>query len=392
MREAGRIYWVDQDRFDTKPDRSTWIETSKVLCERGYRVEILTYGTTGYQPNDSNVRIRYFSALDTLWFFRYSLLLNILVWLIRNSTRDDLIIVHPDGLIITPMLRLFGRSNIHLDVRTVPVEINSFKKKLDRWLFWTLPMAYLRKMARGYSFITDRLRKAVEEQFDTTFESYVLWTSGVNTDRFTPRNQPVNRGDEWILFYHGTISEKRGIGRVVQAMVDIKKDFQGRVRFVLFGGGPDLNALRNLSSELGVSDIVTFEGMHPYETIPDKLAQADICICPLPDRPEWNISSPIKVFEYMASGKPMILTPIPSHTDVAGEMDFVVWTEGDQPEHFRRAILQAFQNLERLRESARQAPETARRNFEWNIQGRRLADYLEKSFPVWHAAARAERT
>jgi glycosyltransferase involved in cell wall biosynthesis len=320
------------------------------------------------------------------------LLLNILVWLIRNSTRHDLIILHPDALLITPVLRLFGRSNIHLDIRTVPVEINSFKKKLDRWLFWTVPMASLMKMAQGYSFITDRLRKTIEKEFDTTFESYVLWTSGVNTDRFTPGRQAIKVGDEWILFYHGTISEKRGIATVIRAMVDIQNDFQGRIRFVLFGGGPDLTALRKLSSELGLSEIVRFEGMHPYETIPDKLAQADICICPLPDRPEWNISSPIKVFEYMASGKPMILTPIASHMDVAEDMDFVVWTEGDRLEHFQRAIRHAFQNLDKLRESAKQAPEIAKRNFEWSIQGQRLAEYLEKSFPKWHAATRAGQT
>ena len=386
MDEGRRIYWVDQDRFDTKPDRSTWIETANVLCDCGYSVEILTFGKSGYQPQDSKVKIRYFTALDTLWLFRYSLLLNILLWLIRNSGKHDVIIVHPEALIIAPFLRMFGRSNIHLDVRTVPVEINSFKKRLDRWLFWTFPMRYLRNAAKGYSFITDRLREAVAKEFDATFDSYALWTSGVNTDRFAGAQPAAKADEEWILFYHGTISKKRGIDRVIQAMRNVREAGGKRIRFVLFGGGPDLGDLSKLSSELGLSDVVRFEGMHPYESIPAKLALADICICPLPDRPEWNVSSPIKVFEYMASGKPMILTPIPSHLDIARDMDFVVWSEGDQAEHFERAIVFAFSNLERLREAAANGPPAARHRFDWRIQGQRLAAYIERTYPLQDSA------
>jgi glycosyltransferase involved in cell wall biosynthesis len=388
MSLARRIYWVDQDRFDVKPDRSTWIEMAQVLSDCGYRVEILTWGTSGYQP-EGDVRIRYFPAFDMLWLFRASLLLNILVWLVRHSSRDDLIIIHPDGLYIAPVLRLLGRRNIHLDVRTVPVEVNSFKRRLDRLLYWELPMRFLRRAARGHSFITRRLKEMVEGEFSVTIRDFSIWSSGVNTRRFSRESKATGFAGRHTLFYHGTISKDRGIDRVVLAMASISQNVRRRIRFVLVGDGPDVAAIEQLASDLGLSEIVHFAGKHPYEAIPAMVADASVCICPLPDRPEWNVSSPIKVFEFMAAGRPMILTPIPAHLDVAKSRDFVVWTKGDQPEDYREAIEHAFANLSALSEAARSAPAVARDSFDWSVQGQYLADYLDKKFGLPREKARA---
>jgi glycosyltransferase involved in cell wall biosynthesis len=388
MRRARRIYWVDQDRFDVKPDRSTWIETAQVLSDCGYRVEILTWGPSGYQP-EGDVRIRYFRAFDALWLFRTSLLLNILAWLIRHSSRDDVIIIHPDGLYIAPVLRLMGRRNIHLDVRTVPVEVNSFKRRLDRLLYWKLPMRFLRGAAGGQSFITRRLKEMVEEEFGVTVRDFSIWSSGVNTRRFSRETKATGSDGRQTLFYHGTISKDRGIDRVVLALAGISEDLRRRIRFVLVGDGPDAGAIRRLASDLGLSELVHFAGKHPYEAIPAMLADASVCICPLPARPEWNVSSPIKVFEFMAAGRPMILTPIAAHLDVAKSRDFVVWTKGDQPEDYREAIERAFANLSALTEAAKSAAAVARDSFDWSVQGRYLADYLDRKFGLCREKARA---
>ena len=108
----------------------------------------------------------------------------------------------------------------------------------------------------------------------------------------------------------------------------------------------------------------------------DEIALADVCICPLPDRLEWNVSSPLKVFEYMACAKPMILTPIPAHKDVLGETNFVVWTFGFEPSDFHRAILSAFELRTRLDIDAKNATCIVRGHFEWSAQANALDQYL----------------
>jgi len=378
-----QIFWVDHNRFDLKLDKSTWLEVSEALIERGHDVSILCgYGTSKYCPKGYGVNMIYFRALDLGGVFRISLLLNILFWLIRNVAKEDIIILCPGALLIAPFLRLFGKNNIHLDIRTVPVNIDLLKRHIDRWLFWKIPLRFFRNLATGNSFITDRLRLAVEKEFNVKFEDYVLWQSGVNIRRFRPSKQTTLKKDpdEFVLFYHGSISEKRGIGRVVEAMAKLEESLLKKVRFVVVGTGPGLAGLKELAEREGISDRIEFKGPFPYEDIPGEISKADCCICPLPDRPEWNVSSPIKVFEYMACGKPMILTPIPAHIDVLKGEDFIVWTKGETVEDFRRAIEYAYDHRVKLAKDSTKTSEFASQNYEWAVQGRKFADYLSKKF------------
>ena len=383
MVRCKRVFWVDSDRFDLKPNKCPWLEMSEALIKRGYDVSILSgYGTSKYWPKEYRVNMIYFRALDLGGVFRISLLLNILCWLLRNTAKADIIILRPGALLIAPFLRLFGKKNIHLDIRTVPVNIDSLRDHIDRWLFWKVPLRFLRNLATGNSFITDRLRLAVEKEFNVKFEDYVLWQSGVNIRRFRPSKQTTLKKDpdEFVLFYHGSISEKRGIGRVVEAMAELEESLLKKVCFVVVGTGPGLAGLKELADRERISDRIVFKGLLPHEDIPGEIWKADCCVCPLPDRPEWNVSSPIKVFEYMACGKPMILTPIPAHIDVLKGEDFIVWTKGETVEDFRRAIEYAFYNRKNLAKSSINGPKLVRHNYEWSIQGKKLADYLAKKF------------
>jgi glycosyltransferase involved in cell wall biosynthesis len=380
-----RIFWVDHTRFDLKLDKSTWLEVSEALIERGHDVSILSgYGTSKYYPKGYKVNMIYFRALDLGGVFRISLLLNILCWLLRKTAKEDIIILHPNSLVIAPFLRLFGKNNIHLDIRTVPVNIDSLRDHIDRWLFWKIPLSFLRNLATGNSFITDRLRLAVEKEFNVKFEDYVLWESGVNSKRFKITDQVTTKkgSDEFVLFYHGFISEKRGIGYVVKAIAELDERYRKHISFIVIGTGPGLAGLKELADRERISDRIVFKGFLPHEDIPREIWKADCCVCPLPDRPEWNVSSPLKVFEYMACGKPMILTPIPAHIDVLKGEDFIVWTKGETVEDFRRAIEYAYDHRVKLAKDSTKASELASQNYDWAVKGRKFADYLSRKFSV----------
>jgi hypothetical protein len=76
----------------------------------------------------------------------------------------------------------------------------------------------------------------------------------------------------------------------------------------------------------------------------------------------------------------MILTPIPAHLDITGDAEFVVYTTGDEPTDFAKAIEYAMAHLSQLKQAAGNAPDLVRAQFEWRIQGQRLAAYLERTF------------
>lgn len=380
-----KVFWLDSDRFDIKPNKSPWLEMSKALRSNGYNVTIVTgYAEKEYYPSDKNVNIVYISSLQLNLIFRVCLLFKMLIWLIKNVDSNDIVILNPHTVVLAPIIRLAGIVNIHFDVRTLPLYSEmSFKKRIDHWVFWKLTVGRISRLAKSYSFITERLRQEVENEFGLKFQEYVIWQSGANAHHCLSGeivNHSNGQEELFTIFYHGSIYGGRGVDTVVNAMSLLTGQYKKNIRFVVVGPESGKLNLKDIIEGLGLTDKIVYKGYVPYENIPSEIAEADCCICPLPDLLEWNVSSPLKVFEYMACGKPIILTPISAHKDVIHDEKFIVWTEGYSPESICEAIKYAYDNRVMLSESAVKAPAIVKENYEWKIQGKKLADYFATKF------------
>lgn len=353
---------------------------SKKLRDNGFDVTIITsYAHSHYKPKKYGEKIIYLYAPNVTLVFRTWVLLRTCWWLLQNANREDIIILSPAGLLISPLLWLLHMRNIHLDIRTLPLKENlSLKRTVDTWIFWKLTLGKLMQFAKGYSFITERLKQAVEQEFHTKVDNYVIWQSGVNTSEFKPPRIRYNETPEklFFLFYHGSIYQSRGVSCVIEALQYLEPRYSKIVRFIVVGPDTGQVKLSDIVKSKGLSDSVILKGYVPHERIAEEIGEADCCICPLPDLPEWNVSSPLKVMEYLASGKPVILTPIPAHRDVFVGQKFVVWTKGYDPINISKAIQYAYDNRVSLRKSAGKAPKYIEKYFDWGIQAKRLAKYL----------------
>jgi glycosyltransferase involved in cell wall biosynthesis len=374
--EALSIKWITPDRFDLKPDKSSWIEMANSLAEAGDDVTIVAGDSRNIESDSFNGKCRsvFLKSWDLPLLFRISLLINVVRWLKGNSKRSDVILINQDSLLIVPVLRTLGFQFIHLDIRTVPVDLHSIKDYLDKLLFWTIPLKLFGGKVNSYSFITERLREQVESDFNLDVDNYVIWESGVNSATFKPIEKDRCASVAFTLFYHGSISVNRGIGLVIQALPLLQDEVD--CQFVIVGDGTGKQELYELSKKMGLEGRVIFKGFMPYEEMAKEIAAADLCICPLTDRPEWAVSSPIKVFEYMACGKPMILTPIPAHKDIAASFPFVVWTSGFELKDFKQAIVEGMARIEELKKESETAPDIVKRNYEWSSQAQKLRSHL----------------
>jgi glycosyltransferase involved in cell wall biosynthesis len=101
------------------------------------------------------------------------------------------------------------------------------------------------------------------------------------------------------------------------------------IRLLLVGKGyqtPYASRIRQRTKELHIDDIVLWtDHWIPYEELPDYLSAMDLCVLPFRvDHPTAYYSSPNKVWEYLAFGKPVISTPIPDLlTNVSDNVSFV---------------------------------------------------------------------
>lgn len=128
--------------------------------------------------------------------------------------------------------------------------------------------------------------------------------------------------DRKIVAYIGnfhSMGHEKGLGLIVDAMPDILK--QRLDTFFLFVGGPlnyaELTYVPRLKG-MGIGpESYRFFDRQPYTAIHEWLAASDVLAMPLPNNPKFSHHmSPMKMFEYMSAGRPIVASDMPALTDV----------------------------------------------------------------------------
>lgn len=139
----------------------------------------------------------------------------------------------------------------------------------------------------------------------------VSW--GANTELFHPDiaaakvHSRVN-GNAPLLVYVGSFKKWHGLDLLLQAL---QQPALAHTHALLVGDGPLLREIQCRAKQLGIESRVKFTGAVPYSNVPGFLAAADVCVAPF--SPKFHqpssggfILDPLKVFEYLAMGKPTV--------------------------------------------------------------------------------------
>jgi glycosyltransferase involved in cell wall biosynthesis len=139
-------------------------------------------------------------------------------------------------------------------------------------------------------------------------EDVFIVRNGPNLQTFkpVPPNPALKEGKRYLIGYVGHMGYQDGLDILVEVARYIKNLGKRDVRFVCVGGGSELANLRKLVRDGGLEDMVSFAGIRYGRELLEVLSTADICVNP--DRPcEVNdISTMIKIMEYMALAKPIV--------------------------------------------------------------------------------------
>ena len=161
--------------------------------------------------------------------------------------------------------------------------------------------------------------------------------------------------DAPVVLYTGTFEHYQGLD-LLFAAARIVRASRPDVRFVLAGGRPDQVAgARREAGALGLAGSIVFAGQRPAEEIPAFLDAADVLVSPR----STGTNTPLKIYQYLRSGRPIVATRLLTHTQVLTD-DVAVLTPAT-PEGFAAGILDAIQNPEKARQvgaRARQLAET----------------------------------
>lgn len=146
---------------------------------------------------------------------------------------------------------------------------------------------------------------------DTPPEKVVELEWGADTDRFRPDATgavPFVRPDAIVAVFAGAFRSWHGAVHLVRALAELRRRGEHGIGAVFVGDGPELAAVK---AEAAPLENVIFTGALPHERIPACLTAADIGVAPFDIAAHRPLSlgfywSPLKIFEYMAAGLPVV--------------------------------------------------------------------------------------
>ena len=182
----------------------------------------------------------------------------------------------------------------------------------------------------------------------------------------------ISDNDKVILFV-GTIYEFSGLENIIQNFEIIKNKTKD-VKFLIIGGGENFKKIKSLVNQKKLGSNVILTNFKPQHEIPKFISLADVCINPFEINKITDSIIPIKIFEYLGCGKPVLSTPLKGTMELLSEEDFgIIYSPFDT---FVENLSNLLDNTEKLEELGNKGLDYVVKNHDWNI----LADSLLKKF------------
>ena len=235
--------------------------------------------------------------------------------------------------------------------------------------------------ALGFSVQTKWKAAALEKDFAIPAGKIVYWPNGTDIERFDipvsceeARRRLGLPQDKSVALYTGSLQHWKG----VETLAGAAKILQGDVAtYVVGGSAEDIQKFSIQHSAF----IIHFVGQRPWKEIPLWLKAADVLLLPNTARDEESLryTSPMKLFEYMASGRPVVASDIPSIREIVDET-MVFFAKPDDPASFATVILRVLGQSEEAGQSARRAQEEAVQ-YTWDRRARKILGRLAPVSP-----------
>lgn len=158
----------------------------------------------------------------------------------------------------------------------------------------------------------------------------------------------------------------------------ILKDAGSDARCLLVGGGPRMSALKNLAKNLGVADRVVFTGPVDHFDIAEYYALIDVFVVPRIGERAATYVTPLKPFEAMAVGRPLVVSDLPALIEIADPPSRGYSFPAGEASALADVLLGIFENPEEAALRRARAREWVVSERTWTGNGRRYLDVFSQ--------------
>jgi glycosyltransferase involved in cell wall biosynthesis len=355
----------------------------KGLSLLGHSVDLLTYHI-GENVDIENLKIYRIGKIPfvkkikigpsktKLWLDFY---LYLLTRKMLKQKQYDLLHTHEEACFWgVPLAKKYGLPHLYDMHSSLPQQLKNFKYTQIGFLLrlFNNMEKYAIHNSRAVITICPELQKYVESGFpdktsvliENVAENRLVFNS--SRDIAAELRQRYNIPSRRLVLYYGTLEPYQGIDLLLESLSVMQKKGRKDVHFLLVGGSREqVNTYRQKAKSLNIDQNVTFTGFMAPQSIPSVVDMADLLVSPRLS----GTNSPLKIYSYLRSEKPIVATNHITHTQI---FDKTVAVLSDiEPTSFARAIEWVLDHPEKANQLAQQAKTLARERYSYE-------DYLQK--------------
>jgi len=283
------------------------------------------------------------------------------LWLKRHSDENTFVLSNEPFVLL---MASFATRNILYEIHTLPVRHSWVSRTVLRRTCLALPIS--------------EWNAKFAEQHGVPRARIVIARSAVDADAFKELDKKAVRvalglkRDARIVVYTGHLYAWKGVDALAEA-ARLVPDVE-----VIFVGGTEQDVARFKSMYASVSN-VRVVGRVPHKDVPLWQAVADVLVIPNSAKAEISVhhTSPMKLFEYMASERPILASDLPSIREVLTD-ETGYFATPDDPHSFADALKRIFSEPEEAMKRARAARRVAEENT-WENRARGIIEKLNAS-------------
>jgi glycosyltransferase involved in cell wall biosynthesis len=210
-------------------------------------------------------------------------------------------------------------------------------------------------------------------------DKILVLPNAVDIEKFQPRepiaglktNYNMEKNDK-IIGFVGSFYPWHGIDFLIDTYKELLPEYNG-VSLMLLGDGQMAEQLKKQVQAEGLGKKVIFTGKIPHDTLPAYLSIFDIGI--MPDSNDYG--SPMKIFEYMAMGKPIVAPLLkPIAEVIENGREGILFKQRNKPE-LKKALLQLLNNTELCKKMGEAGRAKVLSHHTWDLNAKRIIEYMK---------------
>lgn len=233
--------------------------------------------------------------------------------------------------------------------------------------------------------VTEGIKKQIAERYRVPENKLLVIPNGANIEIFRPLDKHSCRRklglDENIFYigFVGSLAPWQGLEVLIEAAKQVKEKGYAQIKYIIVGSGEQELVLRQMVREYKLEEEIRFTGRVAYEEVVKYINVCNVLVAPFTEERNVIIGlSPLKLYEYLACGLPVIASRIDGVKEVIEEGQCGYLFEPEDAKELAEKIIQSYQEREALQEMGLRGRRLVEVKYTWRTTAEKIVEVLNE--------------